>query len=134
MIKNILVGDPSTQDILEAEATVLYHIHSLASLGQNFTKDYLNFLKTILRSPEFILHPFQLSVLLTLSTIPHHEEKIFEILRSCVSRAYNEDQKKTSSAWFRDTVSVQTKLEDTFVYIISARYLLQNYTVGTKIC
>ncbi|EEZ98882.2 Fanconi anemia group I protein homolog-like Protein [Tribolium castaneum] len=115
-----LIEDASSQDILEAEATVLYHIHSLAFVGHNCIKDHLNFLKNMLRTPEFILHPFQLSVLLTLSTIPRYEERVFEIIRSCVSRTFHEEQKKISSASFRNLVPGKTRLEIIFGHVVTA--------------
>lgn len=75
----------------------------------------------MLRSPEFIIHPFQLSVLFTISTIPQYEEKIFEIVRTCVSRTYNEEQKIHNSAWFRDMVPPINKIESVFSQVINAR-------------
>jgi hypothetical protein len=116
-----IVEDASTQDIMEAESTVLYHIHTSASLGHECIKDYLASLKNVLRSPEYIIHPFQLSVLLTISTISHYEEKVFEIVRSCISRTYHEEQKKNNSAWFRDMVPASTKIETVFAQVIIAR-------------
>jgi Fanconi anemia group I protein len=106
---------------MEAESTVLYHIHTSASLGHECIKDYLASLKNVLRSPEYIIHPFQLSVLLTISTISHYEEKVFEIVRSCISRTYHEEQKKNNSAWFRDMVPASTKIETVFAQVIIAR-------------
>jgi Fanconi anemia group I protein len=116
-----IIEDASTQDIMEAESTVLYHIHTSASLGHECIKDYLASLKNVLRSPEYIIHPFQLSVLLTISTISHYEEKVFEIVRSCISRTYHEEQKKNNSAWFRDMVPASTKIETVFAQVIIAR-------------
>jgi Fanconi anemia group I protein len=115
-----IIEDASNQDIMEAESTVLYHIHTSASLGHECIKDYLASLKNVLRSPEYIIHPFQLSVLLTISTISHYEEKVFEIVRSCISRTYHEEQKKNNSAWFRDMVPASTKIETVFAQVIIA--------------
>ncbi|RZC32682.1 FANCI HD2 domain containing protein [Asbolus verrucosus] len=45
--------------------------------------------------------------------------KVFEIVKFCVSRNYHEEQKKTSSAWFRDMVSTTCNIEAVFAQIIN---------------
>lgn len=75
----------------------------------------------MVRSPEFILQPFQLMTLFTISTIPHYEETVFDIVRQSVVRFYNEEQKKFNSCWFRDMVPSMSKPEEIFAQIVHFR-------------
>ncbi|KAK9874973.1 hypothetical protein WA026_005789 [Henosepilachna vigintioctopunctata] len=113
------IESASNQDLLEAESTVLYHIHSSAALNSNSVKEYLLYLKNIIKTPEFILHPFQLTVLLTISTIQQYEDKVFEILKSCISRYYNEQHKNEESMWFHDMVPKLSSIENIFGQVLS---------------
>ncbi|KAJ8983001.1 hypothetical protein NQ317_014296 [Molorchus minor] len=113
-----VIENADNQDTIEAESTVLYHIHTAASLGHESIKDYLNSLKNITKSPEFVLNTFQLMILFTLSTIPHYEETVFDIVRPCIVRAYQEEQKKLHSAWFREMVPSTCKPEDILSQVI----------------
>ncbi|KAJ8921771.1 hypothetical protein NQ315_008396 [Exocentrus adspersus] len=112
------IENANHQDTIEAESTVLYHIHSAASLGYECIKEYLTSLKNIVKSPEFILHPFQLMTLLTISTVPHYEETVFDIVRQSIVRSYNEEQKKLNSCWYREMVSSTCKTEVVFGQVI----------------
>ncbi|KAJ8961413.1 hypothetical protein NQ318_014659 [Aromia moschata] len=113
-----LIETTDNQETVEAESTVLYHIHTVASLGHDCIKDYLNSLKNVLRCPEFILDPFQLMVLFTISTIPHYEETIFDIIRPCIVRSYQENQKRQHSCWFREVVSTCHKPEEVLSQVV----------------
>ncbi|XP_074025799.1 LOW QUALITY PROTEIN: Fanconi anemia complementation group I [Leptinotarsa decemlineata] len=112
------IESTSNQDTIDAESTVLFHIHSAAALGYECIKDYLNSLRNMLRSPEFVLHPFQLMTLFTISSIPHYEETVFEIVRPCIVRSYNEEQKRVHSCWFREMVPFGPKPEDVLSKVI----------------
>ncbi|XP_018565780.1 Fanconi anemia group I protein [Anoplophora glabripennis] len=112
------IESTNNQDTIEAESTVLYHIHAAASLGHECIKEYLSSLKNIVKSPEFVLHPFQLMTLFTISTIPHYEETVFDIVRQSIVRYYNEEQKKLNSCWFRDMVPTMNKLEEVFGQVV----------------
>ncbi|CAG9823300.1 unnamed protein product [Phaedon cochleariae] len=112
------IESTSNLETIEAESTVLFHIHTAASLGYACIRDYLNSLKNMLRAPEFILHPFQLMMLFTISTITHYEETVFEIIRPCVVKTYNEEHKKIHSAWLREMVPTCLKPEDVFAQVI----------------
>lgn len=112
----------STQDALEAESTVLFHIYHAAFLGNECVKDYLASLRNLTNTPEFVLHPFQIGVLLTISKVSHYEEQVFEILRLCISRVYREEQRKNNSVWFSDLVPIKIEMENMFCRIIETRY------------
>ncbi|CAH1104215.1 unnamed protein product [Psylliodes chrysocephalus] len=113
-----LIETTDNSDSIEAESNVLFHIHTAASLGYESIKEYLNSLKNILKAPEFILHPFQLMVLFTLSTIPHYDETVFDIIRPCIVRTYNEELKKAHSSWFREMVPTAKKPEEIISQVI----------------
>ncbi|XP_066260512.1 Fanconi anemia group I protein homolog [Euwallacea similis] len=104
---------------IEAESIVLYHIQSAATKGHSCIKDYLNSLKNTMKSPEFILHPFQLLVLLTISTVAQYEETAFDILRHSIVRCYNEENKANSSYWYRDIIKLTIKPQEVFAQVLN---------------
>lgn len=109
------------KEAVQAESTVLYHIYQAASLGHECIKDYLSSLKHLTKAPEYLVHPFQLTVLLTISTINFYEERVFEIVRSSISRALHEENKKIDSSWVKEMVSTSIKIDIVFKQIISCR-------------
>lgn len=90
-------------------------------LGHESIKDYLSSLKNVTKSPEFILHPFQLAMLLSISNVDCYEEKTLDIIRSCVSRALHEENRKLDSCWLRTMVSSTCKVNAIFAQVIDAR-------------
>ncbi|XP_044756769.1 Fanconi anemia group I protein [Coccinella septempunctata] len=84
----------------EAELSVFYHIRTLASHNSFAIKDYLVFLKTINKAPEFILHPFHIKVLLVIFEVEDYRDKVWDILKSLILRYFNEKSKRESSIWF----------------------------------
>lgn len=110
------ISDASEHDAIQVESTVLFHVHTVASLGQGSIKDYLNSLKDVVKAPEFTLHPFSLTVLLTISTVSIFEEQSLDLIRSCIVRVITEDVKKVESTWFRTIVLSSIKVSN----IISA--------------
>lgn len=79
-------------------------------------------LKSLLKAPELILNPFQLLCLVTISTVSHYEETVFEIIRMAVVRVYQEEQKRNGNCWFNDINSAKFNVEDVFKRIIDIRY------------
>lgn len=119
---SIFIGNTSEQSIQQAESTVLYHIHQAAFLKHESVKDYLNSLKNVIKCPESILHPFQLSVLLSISNISGYEEKCFDLIRSSISNALREEERKTESCWIRETVSNSCQIDTVFNHLIQIRW------------
>lgn len=107
-----LIETTTNQEAIEAESTVLYHIHTAASLGYECIKDFLNVTKNLTKAPELVLNPFQLMALFTISTISHYEETIFDIIRSCIVKWYAEEKKRNNSAWLRDMIPSKKKPEN----------------------
>ncbi|KAK5650021.1 hypothetical protein RI129_001050 [Pyrocoelia pectoralis] len=122
------IGESSTQDAIEVESTILFHIYQSASTGSESTKDYLSSFKNMLKSPEFILHPFQVTVLLTISNISSNEERVMDILKCSIAKAVQEDLKKVDSCWFREMIPSTCKIEDVIIQVIECsiaeRYLV----------
>ncbi|KAF5276046.1 hypothetical protein FQA39_LY00842 [Lamprigera yunnana] len=112
------IVDAVTHDANEAESTIFFHIYQSASDGNECIKDYLSSLKNLIKSPEFIIHPFQFTVLLTISTVIAYQEKAMEILRNCISRSMQEDLKKNDSCLIRDTISSTLAIEDMLQQVI----------------
>ncbi|XP_060518299.1 Fanconi anemia group I protein isoform X2 [Cylas formicarius] len=113
-----IIENAENHDILDTESTVLFHIHNAAALGHNSIKDYLNSLKNVVKSPEFILQPFQLLVLLTISAIQHYEEMVFDIIRPAVVRSFMEEHKKQCSYFYRDLMLQNCKPEQIFTQVL----------------
>lgn len=115
------ISDASEHDALQAESTVLYHIHNSALHAHGSIKEYINFLKNMYKAPEFVLHPFQLTVLLTISTVSIFEEQVLEIIKSCIVRLISEDLKKSESAWFNDMTIPKIEISNIISVVIENR-------------
>lgn len=70
--------------------------------------------------PEFILHPFQLAVLLTISATSF-EEQALEAIRMCVTKSIQEEFKRKDSVWFEDMIPPANKVENVFLQVIEQR-------------
>ncbi|KAH1013955.1 hypothetical protein HUJ04_002869 [Dendroctonus ponderosae] len=114
-----VIENADDRDALDAESMVLYHIQTAASIGHNSIKDYLSSLKNTVKSPDFLLHHFQLLALLTIATVDQYEEAVFEIIRHSIVRTYNEQQRKTSSYWYRDIMTASVHPEKIFKDILN---------------
>lgn len=105
-------------EALDAESMVLFHIQSAAALGHSCIKDHITSLKNAEKSPDFILHPFQLLVLFAISTAAQYEESAFDIVRHAIVRFYVEQNKRSSSCWYREIQTASTEPEKLFTQIM----------------
>lgn len=112
-----VIGDSIDIAYVNAESTILYHVHQYANSGYD-TKEYLNTLKTLTKTPEYVLHPFQLTFLLTISTIPFYEKNVFDIIKAAIFRALSDDQKRQESKWVRDMIPAFDDIEKVIQTII----------------
>ncbi|GLV41723.1 Fanconi anemia complementation group I [Carabus blaptoides fortunei] len=112
------ISDASEHNTLQAESTVLYHIHNSAMHAHGSIKEYINFLKNMCKAPEFVLHPFQLTVLLTISTVSIFEDQVLEIIKNCMVRLISEDLKKSESAWFNDMTIPKIEINNIISVVI----------------
>lgn len=69
----------SLKEIQETESTVLYHIYQAAQLDHSRLKDFISSLKKVTNAPEYILDPFLMAVLLSVSNV--YEDQVIEILQ-----------------------------------------------------
>lgn len=106
------------QSAIEAEENVLFHIHQAAINNYSGVKEYLNSLKGLINVPEFILHPFQIVVLLTISKISLYEETAFDIIKASVTKGYKEEEKKVESCWFREILPNNMDITNVFEKVI----------------
>lgn len=106
---------------MQAESTVLYHIYEAATLGNGTIKEYLNSLKVISKTPEYILHPFQLVVLLAISSVQCYEETVLELIKYSLSKSITEDQKRGDSAWFNEMVPLKINIDSIFHTILDSK-------------
>ncbi|XP_012279084.1 Fanconi anemia group I protein [Orussus abietinus] len=97
-----MICEVTIKDVREIESTVLYHIHQAVQLNYKSLKDYLRYLKSVTNSPEFILDPFNMSVLLLMSDV--YEEQVFDILKASIIRKIQDDENCKKNAWFRKII------------------------------
>lgn len=114
------------EQLKEAELSVFYMIRKLASFNSYAIKDYLTFLKTLNKAPEFILHPFHIKVLLVISEVEDYKDKVCDILKSLILRFYSEKTKRNSSVWFRRMTTRLIDIESIISTLINSRSVLFN--------
>ncbi|KAK1122548.1 hypothetical protein K0M31_008998 [Melipona bicolor] len=93
------IGTINLKEVQDIESTVLYHVYQAAQLNHENMKDFIRFLKHVSHAPEYMLQPFMLSVLMSVSAI--YEDQIFEILRLAIVHNSLEKEKRQKSAWLR---------------------------------
>ncbi|XP_026674075.1 Fanconi anemia group I protein isoform X2 [Ceratina calcarata] len=94
-----LVGTISLKEVQENESTVLYHVYQAARLNHENMRDFIRFIKQVSYAPEYMLQPFMLAVLMTVSSI--YEDQIYETLRTGIVNDSLEKSKRECSAWLR---------------------------------
>jgi hypothetical protein len=72
-LHDVAASESETQ---AAEATVLFHIHQSARFGHASIRNFLKFMKNVTNTPELVLDPFLLTVLLSVSNISIYEEQV----------------------------------------------------------
>lgn len=111
----------SDHEVVQAEGTILLYIHQWAVLGHESIKDYLNSLKHTTKSPEYILQPFHLSMLLSLSCIFAYEKQVIPLVRSCIVNSLHEERKRSDSCWFCEMVPCARNARDVIDQVIDMR-------------
>lgn len=77
------------KEVQDIESTVLYHVYQAAQLNHENMKDFIRFLKHVSHASEYMLQPFMLSVLMSVSGI--YEDQVYQIFSICIikSNTYN---------------------------------------------
>ncbi|XP_012153284.2 Fanconi anemia complementation group I isoform X2 [Megachile rotundata] len=96
------IGIIGTKEVQDTESTVLYYIYQAAQLNHENMKDFIRHLKNVSSASEYILQPFILAALTTISSI--YQEQIFETLRSTIVNSSVEKEKREGSAWLRKLI------------------------------
>ncbi|XP_018318528.1 Fanconi anemia group I protein [Agrilus planipennis] len=118
-----IIGDAVDQEAIEVESTVLYHIYQCATYGYGTISNYISSLKKMIKSPEFVLHPFQISVLMTISCVSTFQDTVCEIVRCCITKHFQEEMRKTNSCWIREMVPKVCKIEEVLSQVIDISLL-----------
>lgn len=118
---NISLENSADQHAQQAEATVIYHIYQAACSGYKSVTEFLASLKNMTKAPEMILNPFFLGVLLSVLTVSGYEQKIFDLIKSCTSRVFQEDDLKKNSYWIREMIPQNVNLDLVFSQVIDVR-------------
>lgn len=70
----ICIGTTSIKEVQEIESTVLYYLYQAAQLNHENMKDFIRYLRNVSSASEYILQPFMLAVLMSISSI--YEEQV----------------------------------------------------------
>jgi len=88
------------KEISEVEGTVLFHV--LNTQGVHGLKDLLKTLRGSVSNPHFTLSPFNVTLLLALSSLsPACEDDVINLLRAAFGRCLLEKDKMNKSCWLR---------------------------------
>lgn len=111
----------SEHEVVQAEGTILLYIHQWADVGHESMKDYLNSLKHTTKLPEYILQPFHLSMLLSLSCILVYKKQVIPLVRGCIVNSLHEETKRRNCCWFREMVSYTRSASDIIDQVVDMR-------------
>ncbi|XP_012250897.2 Fanconi anemia group I protein [Athalia rosae] len=106
----------SLKDIQEVESTILYHISQAAKVNQNSLKDYLKALRAVTNLPEYVLDPFVMTLLLSVSDI--FEEESLELLKLGVNRIIRDTERQKHSAWLKEVLDKNCSLSTSLATVI----------------
>lgn len=111
------------KEIQAVEGTVLYHIYTIVSgLGPQSVKDFVKTLKECVNSPGFILTPFTLTFMLSISCVSYtFEEEVLSIIKSAIQRNFAEEERMFDSAWIDSIVPSGVTVNHVFEKIIMNR-------------
>ena len=82
-------------------------------------RDYVKFLKSVSRAPEFVLEPFAMSVLLYLSEI--FENEALDVLGTAIRHRILENENRKRSDWLERSRTSETRTMSTVSEILSNR-------------
>lgn len=60
-------------------------------------------------------------MLLSVSTVSGFEQKVFDLIKSCTSRALQEEDRKTDSYWMREMIPQNVNIDLVFSQVIDVR-------------
>ncbi|XP_078053426.1 Fanconi anemia complementation group I isoform X2 [Augochlora pura] len=93
------IGIVGVKELVDIESTVLYYVYQAVQLNHESLKDFIRCLKSACQASEYILQPFMLAVLMSVSGI--YTDQIFEILKLALINDFLEKEKRQTSAWLR---------------------------------
>ncbi|XP_076759564.1 Fanconi anemia complementation group I [Xylocopa sonorina] len=126
------IGMISKKEVRDIESTVLYHVYQAARLNHEHMKDFIRFLKQTSHASEYILQPFILAVLMSITSI--YEDQIFEILKVAIVNSNLEKEKRQCSAWLRQCIPSPPNVIEIILQVIDTsnkdRHLVLKGLVG----
>nr|XP_031847431.1 Fanconi anemia group I protein homolog [Nomia melanderi] len=93
------IGNIVIKEVTDIESTVLYYLYQAVQLNHESLKDFIRHLKSVCHTPEYILQPFMLAILMSVSSI--YTDQIFDILKMVIVNDSLDKEKKEHSAWLR---------------------------------
>ncbi|KAG7201026.1 hypothetical protein KM043_003378 [Ampulex compressa] len=89
----------SIKEVQNAESTVLYHIYHAARSNHESMRHYMRYLRSIVSAAEYMLEPFVMAILLSVSSI--YDNQVFEILKLAIEHAVEDEQRRKNDAWLK---------------------------------
>lgn len=114
-----MIDKVSLKKLRETESTVLYHIYQSALDNDEESTEYMRHLKSIVNAPEYILNPFDTSILLLLSNL--HREQSLQILKLAILRQIQEKEISEESPWLKKILPVSSDIMTTISKVIENR-------------
>ncbi|XP_033210804.1 Fanconi anemia group I protein isoform X2 [Belonocnema kinseyi] len=111
-----IIGEISSKELITVESTVLYHIVMAVQMDHKIMKDFLRYLKSVTNTPEFVLDPFIISVLLL--NVSMFEDQILDVLKLAVIRRIQDEEKSKKSAWLRKTLTYDWRIIDVLLKVV----------------
>ncbi|XP_033322360.2 Fanconi anemia complementation group I isoform X5 [Megalopta genalis] len=102
------IGIVGLKELVDIESTVLYYVYQAVQLNHESLKDFIRYLKSTCQVSEYILQPFMLAVLMSVSGI--YTDQIFEILKLTIVNDSLEKEKRQTSAWLRQLLPSELNL------------------------
>ncbi|XP_076651610.1 Fanconi anemia complementation group I isoform X3 [Halictus rubicundus] len=104
------IGIVGIKELADVESTVLYYVYQAVQLNHESLKDFLRHLKCACYASKYILQPFMLALLTSVSSI--YTDQVFEILKLAIVNDSLDKEKRQSSAWLRQLLSCDLDVID----------------------
>ncbi|KAG8224015.1 hypothetical protein J437_LFUL001092 [Ladona fulva] len=111
-------GPNSISEMRLAEGTVLYHVEEAARVGSPLVHNLLSSLKGIINTPELVINPFLITVLLHLVSTNMYQNQVLDILWSVIKCYIECDEERHESAWLRELVPLKFQLDTVLKSVI----------------
>ena len=115
-----MVGEEgSREELMQAESTVIYHLHKAASSGHIIGKEVTNLAKAGGQSPDLLLQPFALFLSLTFVSLKQYQEPILGSLKTAIVQAISMEEARQNYVWTRNHMKKLPDIGDLLSLVIT---------------